>query len=89
MQRNAEMKAVVTDYSQAKVERARTLAEEKRRDMQLLQSYDPWGKPGGGAPTVRNAMGRLQCSPHALQGKTALVSTDHSVDYELSRSLGG
>ena len=51
-QRAAEMRAVVTDYSLAKTQRAREAAEEKRRDLHMLQNYDPWGKPGGGAPTV-------------------------------------
>ena len=26
--------------------------EEKRRDLQMLQEYHPWGKPAGGAPRV-------------------------------------
>jgi len=26
--------------------------EEKRKDLEDLKNYDPWGRPGGGAPIV-------------------------------------
>ena len=107
--RNAEMKAVVTDYAvvregailltshtiQAKNEKQRTLAEEKRRDMEQLKSYDPWGKPGGGAPSARHShthhLNRYIHRWHvwrltSRQGNNALVDTHHSMERQLSQT---
>eukprot|EP00054_Salpingoeca_dolichothecata_P009976 m.56187 g.56187 ORF g.56187 m.56187 type:complete len:719 (+) comp18719_c0_seq2:77-2233(+) len=33
-----------------------TAAEQKKRDMEQLRSYNPWGKPGGGAPKNRHGL---------------------------------
>ncbi|KAK3105877.1 hypothetical protein FSP39_007702, partial [Pinctada imbricata] len=37
-------------------ERLRALQrdDERRRDMEMLRQYDPWGRPGGGAPIGNN-----------------------------------
>eukprot|EP00042_Codosiga_hollandica_P047115 m.506745 g.506745 ORF g.506745 m.506745 type:complete len:331 (-) comp57373_c0_seq7:985-1977(-) len=40
----------LTDYNRVKQEQAAQRALEQKRDLQLLQTYDPWGKPGAGAP---------------------------------------
>ena len=44
---------VTEAYKKAQEEqiaRAREREIEKKRDLEMLKSYNPWGRPGGGAP---------------------------------------
>ena len=44
---------VDADIQKFKEDRQRRIIErenEKREDLQMLKNYDPWGKPGAGAP---------------------------------------
>lgn len=72
MQRRQEMKAVTTEYQAAKVQKSQEFQEQKRRDLEQLQAYDPWGKPGGGAPS----------------GKTVLTELAHIHDRQVTESFG-
>ncbi|XP_064595303.1 uncharacterized protein LOC135461940 isoform X2 [Liolophura sinensis] len=37
-------------YKQERIQKLKEETEAKKRDLEMLQSYDPFGKPGGGAP---------------------------------------
>lgn len=37
-------------HYEEKTKQQKALREEKRKDLHILRSYDPWGRPGGGAP---------------------------------------
>ena len=41
-----------TAHKRDQYERAKQRADEKRKDLEMLINYDPFGKPGGGAPRV-------------------------------------
>ncbi|KAL5246828.1 hypothetical protein ACHWQZ_G018879 [Mnemiopsis leidyi] len=58
--------------------------EEKMRDLEMLNSYNPWGKPGGGAP--RNS------GPHMMKLEKSLNDSnkaDGSLVEYMSRPGGG
>ncbi|XP_071943286.1 uncharacterized protein [Antedon mediterranea] len=51
--REAQLKDAMEDIARnktVKMEKQLTAREEKKRDLQMLIDYKPWGKPGGGAP---------------------------------------
>ena len=50
-----EVEVAEADIRKFKEEKKMKLAEkegEKKRDLEMLKSYDPWGRPGAGAPNV-------------------------------------
>lgn len=69
--RNQEMKAQMPAYMEEKAVRAREVVEQKKKDQVLLETYNPWGKPGGGAP----------------QTSTRLVAAEHTHDTQVKASL--
>eukprot|EP00042_Codosiga_hollandica_P047116 m.506762 g.506762 ORF g.506762 m.506762 type:complete len:94 (-) comp57373_c0_seq8:1790-2071(-) len=61
----------LTDYNRVKQEQAAQRALEQKRDLQLLQTYDPWGKPGAGAPGVSFCDISRRLSRFSLEWKSA------------------
>jgi len=58
--------------------------EEKRKDLEELRSYDPWGRPGYGAP-----LAGVDEKPNTKRTKNA-TSLVHEGDYQpFGRQLGG
>ncbi|KAK2186996.1 hypothetical protein NP493_181g04044 [Ridgeia piscesae] len=46
----AEAEKEIEKYKHEKQRKAKDREEEKKQDLVMLQRYDPWGRPGGGAP---------------------------------------
>ncbi|XP_046847080.1 uncharacterized protein LOC124440699 [Xenia sp. Carnegie-2017] len=44
----------LNNYYQQKIQQQSLIAEEKRKDLDMLKNYNPWGRPGGGAPRGYN-----------------------------------
>lgn len=54
--RRREMREQLDDHTKAKQEQALERAAEKRKDLEQLQTYNPWGKPGNGAPREKTTL---------------------------------
>lgn len=51
------MKTYLSQYEREKAYRANQSHAERRKDMEMLKNYNPFGKPGGGAP-LKTTSGR-------------------------------
>ena len=45
-----EQDTYLSRYYEQKTRQQSQIAEEKKKDFEMLTSFNPWGKPGGGAP---------------------------------------
>ena len=54
-QQRDEAEYNIQQYKKERQQKIKDRDEEKKRDMDMLKSYNPWGRPGGGAPMVRNS----------------------------------
>lgn len=79
MAHQVEIQRYIEDVKKQKQGAAALTQDQKRRDLEELKSYDPWGK-GSGAPKAHNAF----VSKDRLDAKVAAASTD---DYA-ARSFG-
>eukprot|EP00794_Sanderia_malayensis_P003229 gene3229-3709_t len=51
--RDMQAREIEDDITRSRLEKARQMTKkqaEQKKDLEMLQSYRPWGKPGGGAP---------------------------------------
>ncbi|XP_071788824.1 uncharacterized protein [Asterias amurensis] len=44
----------IHQFKEHKTKTTMTIQDEKRKDLQMLKDYKPWGRPGGGAPANTN-----------------------------------
>ncbi|KAK2145574.1 hypothetical protein LSH36_672g01022 [Paralvinella palmiformis] len=49
-QQRDEAEFNIQQYKRERQQKIKDRVEEKKRDMDMLKSYNPWGRPGGGAP---------------------------------------
>ncbi|XP_076324443.1 uncharacterized protein LOC143232660 isoform X2 [Tachypleus tridentatus] len=84
LRRQREKEMVEQEMAQQKIAKhlqLRQKEEEKRRDMEMLRSYNPWNKPGAGAP--------MQNSKRTKVIEKQMISSDQSNDDILGNTLTG
>ncbi|KAI0242040.1 hypothetical protein LSAT2_015124 [Lamellibrachia satsuma] len=61
-----EAEKEINKYKHEKIQKAKDREDEKKKDLAMLKRYDPWGRPGGGAPNKGGSSSseRLSQSPH-------------------------
>ncbi|OAF66877.1 hypothetical protein A3Q56_05397 [Intoshia linei] len=49
-----ESEKMLKEFKTEKLKKMQEIEETKRKDLEMLKDYNPWGKPGGGAPSEKN-----------------------------------
>ncbi|XP_065885135.1 uncharacterized protein [Dysidea avara] len=83
-----EFEDFIETHKRQKASREATIAEQKRKDLEMLQKYQPWGQPSGGAPRVDND-GERHTRRHRIEWEsTSQTEKNFDEDYNQTLPLG-